>query len=70
MTFALTDIITHSRHRQECMKVSKIHFYLHDSMHEAKFQDFRLCKEKALLVTCLGSGAAAIVYNQDNKKSC
>lgn len=69
-TLAFTDIITHSRHRHEWMKVSKIHFFPHDSMHEAKFQGFRFCKGKAFFVTHLGSDAAAIVYNQNNKKSC
>lgn len=61
---------THSRHRQECMKVGKIHFSPHDSLNAATFQGFRLCELKAFLVTCLGSNATKIVYNQNNTTTC
>lgn len=66
VTLASTDIITHSRHRQEWMKVSRVHFSPHDSQHAATFQGFR----QAFFVTYLACNAATIVYNQNSKKSC
>lgn len=61
---ASTDLITHSRHGQEWMKVSKIHFSPHDSPLAAKFQVLRLSEEKPFLVTSRGS--SAIPHNHNN----
>lgn len=47
VTPTLTDLVIH-RHEQEWMKVNKIHSCLHDSLHAAKLQVFRLFEGKAL----------------------
>lgn len=56
-TPASTDLILHSRHVQEWMKVSKIHLCLHDSLRFLYFIFIYFRGEaflaKAFLVTCL-----------------